>query len=216
MIGVLSSKGALSGDSDDDDMLLFPFSAGSVRVFGTRDLSWISVLVDDLSRADETATAITSALEAAHHVRDFRVYNKAATIQAQDRTQDMLTLLLGLTAAISLIVGGVGVMNVMLMTVTERTREIGIRMAMGARTTDILRQFLTEAMMVSGTGGLAGAALGILAGVVVAISFHMPVIFSVITVLGAMCCAVLIGLLFGFVPALRASRLQPIMALARE
>ncbi|WP_438274191.1 MacB family efflux pump subunit [Nitrobacter sp.] len=216
VIGVLSSKGALSGDSDDDDTIVFPFSTGSVRVFGKQELSWVSVLVDDLSRSEETATAITSTLEAAHRVRDFRVFNKAASIQAQDRTQNTLTLLLGFTAAISLLVGGIGVMNVMLMTVTERTREIGIRMATGARTADILRQFLTEAMMVSGVGGLAGACVGLLAGVGAAVIFEMPVIFSLVAVLGAVICAVLTGLVFGFMPALRAARLEPVAALARE
>ncbi len=216
VIGVLSSKGALSGDSDDDDTIVFPFSTGSTRIYGKQELSWISVLVEDLSRADETASAITAVLETAHHVRDFRVFNKAATIQAQDRTQNTLTLLLGFTAAISLLVGGIGVMNVMLMTVTERTREIGIRMATGARTIDILRQFLTEAMMVSGVGGLAGAALGILGGVGAAVLFHMPVIFSGLATFGAVLCAVMTGLLFGFMPALRAARLEPVAALARE
>lgn len=216
VIGVLSSKGALSGDSDDDDTIVFPFSAGSVRVFGKQELSWISVLVTDLSRADETASAITATLEKAHRVRDFRVFNKVASIQAQDRTQNTLTLLLGFTAAISLIVGGIGVMNVMLMTVTERTREIGIRMATGARTIDILRQFLTEAMMVSGVGGLLGAAIGLGAGALAAILFHMPVIFSLTAIFSAVGCAVLTGFVFGFVPALRAARLEPVAALARE
>ncbi len=216
VIGVLSSKGALSGDSDDDDTLVFPFSTGSVRVFGKQELSWISVLVDDLSQADATAAAITSVLETAHHVRDFRVFNKAATIEAQDKTQNTLTLLLGFTAAISLVVGGIGIMNVMLMTVTERTREIGIRMATGARTADILRQFVTEAMMVSGFGGLVGAGIGVAAGIGAALIFGMPVIFSSLSILGAVACAVLTGLVFGFWPAMRAARLEPVAALARE
>lgn len=216
VIGVLSSKGALSGDSDDDDTIVFPFSTGSVRVFGKQNLSWISVLVDDLSQADATANLITSVLETAHHVRDFRVFNKAATIKAQDKTQNTLTLLLGFTAAISLVVGGIGVMNVMLMTVTERTREIGIRMATGARTADILRQFLTEAMMVSGVGGLLGAAIGVAAGIGAAFLFDMRVIFSTAAIGGAIACAVLTGVVFGFWPALRAARLEPVAALARE
>ncbi len=216
VIGILSSKGALSGDSDDDDTIVFPFSTGSVRVFGTQDLTFISVLVDDMSRSDETAATITSVLEAAHRVHDFRIFNRVASIQAQDRTQNTLTLLLGFTAAISLLVGGIGVMNVMLMTVNERTREIGIRMATGARTADILRQFLTEAMMVCGIGGLAGACIGLLAGVGAAVFFEMPVIFSLSAVLGAVVCAVFTGLVFGFTPALRAARLEPVAALARE
>jgi macrolide transport system ATP-binding/permease protein len=216
VIGVLSSKGALSGDSDDDDTIVFPFSTGSVRVFGKQDLTWISVLVDDLSLANETEAAIISALEKAHRMRDFRVFNKAATIQAQDRTQNGLTLLLGFTAAISLFVGGIGVMNVMLMTVTERTREIGIRIATGARTIDILRQFLIEAMLVSGVGGLAGGAFGFLGGLAAATFFEMPVIFSSAAILGAMLCALLTGVVFGFMPAVRAARLEPVAALARE
>ncbi|HMO31112.1 MacB family efflux pump subunit [Enterovirga sp.] len=216
VIGVLSSKGALSGDSDDDDTIVFPFPTGSVRVFGKENLSWISVLVDDLSQADRTAAEITAVLERAHRVRDFRVFNKAATIVAQDRTQNTLTLLLGFTAAISLVVGGIGIMNVMLMTVSERTREIGIRMATGARTADILRQFLTEAMMVSGVGGLLGAGLGIVAGLGAAFVFAMPVVFSGLAILGALACAVLTGVIFGFWPALRAARLEPVAALSRE
>ena len=216
VIGVLSSKGALSGDSDDDDTIVFPFSTGGVRVFGRQELSWISVLVDDLSQADRTEAAIGAALESAHRLRDFRVYNKAATIEAQDRTQHALTLLLGFTAAISLLVGGIGVMNVMLMTVSERTREIGVRMATGARTADILRQFLTEAMIVAGAGGLVGAAVGVLAGVGAASLFGMPAIFSATAIIGALACAMLTGLLFGFMPALRAAKLEPVAALARD
>ncbi|HEY0121133.1 MAG TPA: MacB family efflux pump subunit [Rhizobium sp.] len=216
VIGVLASKGAISGSSDDDDTIVFPFPTGSVRVFGKEDLSWISVLVDDTSRADETATAISSVLTAEHHVEDIRVLNQIASIQAQDRTQNTLTLLLGFTAAISLAVGGIGVMNVMLMTVTERTQEIGIRMATGARTIDILRQFITEAMMVAGLGGLVGAVVGVAAGMTAALFFSMPVIFSGVAIAGAVLCAVLTGLLFGFIPALRASRLEPVTALARE
>lgn len=216
VIGILSSKGALSGDSDDDDTIVFPFSTGSVRVFGKQELTFVSVLVDDLSRSNETAAAITSVLEVAHRVRDFRVFNKVASIEAQDRTQNTLTLLLGFTAAISLLVGGIGVMNVMLMTVRERTREIGIRMATGARTADILRQFLTEAVMICGVGGIAGACIGFLVGIGAAVLFEMPVIFSLAAVLGAVACAVLTGLVFGFMPALRAARLEPVIALARE
>ena len=216
VIGVLSSKGALSGDSDDDDMIVFPFSTGSLRVFGKRELSWISVLIHDLARSKETEAAMTATLEAAHRTRDFRVFNKAASIEAQDRTQNTLTLLLGFTAAISLFVGGIGVMNVMLMTVSERTREIGIRMATGARTTDILRQFLTEAMLVSGVGGLAGAIIGVSCGVLAAVVFQMPVIFSGSAIVAAILCAILTGLVFGFMPALRAARLDPVVALARE
>ncbi|MGV6876757.1 ABC transporter permease, partial [Pseudochelatococcus sp. B33] len=216
VIGVLAAKGSGGAGSDEDDTIVFPFPTGAARVFGRQELSWISVLIDDLAQARETEADVVRVLERAHGVRDFRVFNQAASIEAQSRTQDTMTLLLGATAAISLLVGGIGVMNVMLMTVGERTREIGIRMATGARTSDILRQFLTEAVMVAGTGGIAGAVIGITAGTVAAHAFAMPVIFTGTALLGAVLTALVTGLVFGFMPALRAARLEPVAALARE
>ncbi|MGV6876779.1 ABC transporter permease, partial [Pseudochelatococcus sp. B33] len=216
VIGVLAAKGSGGAGSDEDDTIVFPYPTGAARVFGRQELSWISVLIDDLAQARETEADVVRVLERAHGVRDFRVFNQAASIEAQSRTQDTMTLLLGATAAISLLVGGIGVMNVMLMTVGERTREIGIRMATGARTSDILRQFLTEAVMVAGTGGIAGAVIGIAAGTVAAHAFAMPVIFTGTALLGAVLTALVTGLVFGFMPALRAARLEPVAALARE
>ena len=215
IIGELEEKGAVSGDADDDDVVLVPFSTGSRRVLGTVNLSWISVLIDDLGQAELTARQITTALTAAHHVQDFRVYNKAATVKAQQETQETLTLLLGLIAAVSLIVGGIGVMNIMLMAVKERTREIGIRMATGARERDIRRQFLTEAMLVSLAGGIAGMLIGLAIGSAL-ILWDVPVIFSVRAIAGAVTCALATGLLFGFIPARQAARLDPVQALASE
>ncbi|MFH1556680.1 MAG: MacB family efflux pump subunit [Pseudomonadota bacterium] len=216
VIGVLAPKGSGGAGSDEDDTVIFPYPTGAARVFGKEELSWISVLIDDIDAATETEADVTRVLERAHGVRDFRVFNQAANIEAQSRTQDTMTLLLGSTAAISLLVGGIGVMNVMLMTVTERTREIGIRMATGARTADILRQFLTEAIMVAGVGGLVGAMLGIAAGAVVAFGFGTPVIFTGFALIGSVATAILTGLVFGFMPARRAARLEPVTALARE
>ncbi|MGY2051086.1 ABC transporter permease [Methylobacterium sp. JK268] len=216
VIGVLAGKGALSGDSDDDDVVVLPFSTGGARVFGRPDPSWIAVLVEDLAQADATAERVAALFEEAHHVRDVDVRNAAAAIEAQDRTQASLTLLLGLTGGISLLVGGIGVMNMMLMTVSERTREIGIRVAGGARTTDILWQFLAEAAMVSGLGGVAGVGLGLAAGTGAAFCLDTPVVFSGRAIAGAAACAVLSGLVFGFWPALRAARLPPAAALTRE
>jgi macrolide transport system ATP-binding/permease protein len=123
--------------------------------------------------------------------------------------------MLGLIAAISLVVGGIGVMNVMLMTVKERTREIGIRMAVGARQGDILRQFLTEASLVTLVGGLAGLLAGMAVGVVL-IASGVPVVFSVRAMVGAFACAVVTGLVFGYMPARTAARLDPVRALAGE
>jgi macrolide transport system ATP-binding/permease protein len=215
VIGVLASKGALSGDADDDDTLVFPFSTGSRRVYGKTHVSWISVLIDDIAQADATTQAITVLLEAHHRVRDFHVLNKAASIQAESETQQTMTLLLGMIAAISLLVGGIGVMNIMLMAVRERRREIGIRMATGARQRDILRQFLTEALLVSAIGGVAGMVIGLSIGAAL-IWWHVPIIFSFTAIISAFVCAVVTGLVFGYMPARQAARLDPVVALASE
>jgi macrolide transport system ATP-binding/permease protein len=214
-IGELEEKGATSGDSDDDNVVLMPFSTGSRRILGTTNLSWISVLVDRLDLADQTAQQIADTLEGNHHIRDFEVFNRAASVKAQTETQSTLTLMLGMIAAISLLVGGIGVMNIMLMTVRERTREIGIRIATGARQRDILRQFLTEATLVSGIGGVLGVVFGLLVGATL-MAWSVPAIFSVRAILGAFTCALLTGLIFGFMPARKAARLDPVIALASE
>ena len=147
--------------------------------------------------------------------KDFELTNNAAMIQAEARTQNTLSLMLGSIAAISLLVGGIGVMNIMLMTVRERTREIGIRMATGARQRDILRQFLTEAVMLSVVGGIAGIGLAMLVGGVLMLS-DVAVAFQWLAVLGAFGCALVTGVLFGFMPARKAARLDPVTALTSE
>jgi macrolide transport system ATP-binding/permease protein len=147
--------------------------------------------------------------------KDFELTNNAAMIQAEARTQNTLSLMLGSIAAISLLVGGIGVMNIMLMTVRERTREIGIRMATGARQRDILRQFLTEAVMLSVVGGLTGIALALIVGGVLMFS-EVAVAFSLIAVLGAFGCALVTGVVFGYMPARKAARLDPVTALTSE
>ncbi|WP_347558039.1 MacB family efflux pump subunit [Robbsia sp. KACC 23696] len=215
VIGELAEKGATSGNADDDDVVLMPFSSASRRIVGTTDLSWISVLIDRLDQASQTAARIGDTLQKAHHMRDFQIYDRAASIKAQTETQSTLTLMLGLIAAISLIVGGIGVMNIMLMSVKERTREIGIRMATGARQTDILRQFLTEATLVSGIGGVLGVLTGMLIGAGL-IAWHVSAIFSVSAMSLAFGSALLTGLVFGFMPARQAARLDPVVALANE
>lgn len=216
VVGILAGKGASSGDQDSDGRIVVPYSAAAIRLFGQRDPDYIAVAALDSTRVNQAEAAIDKLLRQRHNGRqDFELTNDAALIQAEARTQNSLSLMLGAIAAISLLVGGIGVMNIMLMTVRERTREIGIRMATGARQRDILRQFLSEAVMLSMVGGLAGIALALAIGgglmlAEVAVAFALP------AMLGAFACAVVTGIVFGFMPARKAARLDPVKALTSE
>ena len=215
VVGVLAEKGASSGDSDSDNRIAIPYSAASVRLFGTRNPEYVVIAAADARKVKETEHAIEQLMLRLHDKKDFELTNNAAMIQAEARTQNTLSLMLGSIAAISLLVGGIGVMNIMLMTVRERTREIGIRMATGARQRDILRQFLTEAVMLSVVGGIAGVALALIVGGVLILS-EVAVAFSLLAVLGAFGCALVTGVVFGFMPARKAARLDPVTALTSE
>ncbi|MFC6299847.1 MacB family efflux pump subunit [Pseudomonas sp. CCM 7893] len=216
VIGVLQEKGASSGDQDSDDRIAVPYSAASIRLFGSQNPQYVAIAAADASQVKQTEQAIDELMLGLHNGRrDFVVTNYAAMIQAEARTQNTLSLMLGSIAAISLLVGGIGVMNIMLMTVRERTREIGIRMATGARQRDILRQFLTEAVMLSVVGGLCGVALALIVGGVLILA-EVAVQFSLLAVLGAFGCALVTGVVFGFMPARKAARLDPVKALTSE
>lgn len=170
----------------------------------------------DAGKVKEAEQAVSRTLLRLHDGKqDFELTNNAAMIQAEARTQGTLSLMLGAIAAISLLVGGIGVMNIMLMTVRERTREIGIRMATGARQRDILRQFLTEAVMLSVVGGLAGIGLALLVGGALLLG-KIAVAFEWLAVFGAFGCALVTGVVFGFMPARKAARLDPVAALTSE
>ncbi|NVI80219.1 MacB family efflux pump subunit [Janthinobacterium sp. BJB401] len=215
VIGVMSAKGALTGEKDEDDVLLLPFSTAGIRVFGQREPTYTVMAVADVKRVTEVEAAVDATMFERHRIRDYGISNAAASIAAEAKTQDNMTMMLSLIAAVSLVVGGIGVMNVMLMTVRERTREIGIRMATGARRRDILRQFLTEAVLVSVVGGVAGIVVGVtVAGLLLV--WDVPVIFSLSAIAGAFACAVVTGLVFGFMPARKASGLDPVVALAGQ
>ncbi|MES2038423.1 MAG: MacB family efflux pump subunit [Pseudomonadota bacterium] len=214
VIGVMAARGASPGGQDQDDVVLLPLSTGSLRLFGQRFLRTITVAVDDVEAIDATQDAVTSLLQARHRAVDFQIRNMASILETATDTQNTLTVLLASVAAISLLVGGIGVMNIMLVSVTERTREIGIRMATGARMRNILQQFLIEALVVSVLGGALGVALGMLAAVIISV-FGTPIEFSVAPVVLAFGCALAIGLVFGYFPARKAAQVDPVIALGK-
>ena len=215
VIGVMAPTPAPFPEDDVNNQVIVPVGAAAVRLVGSMELSRINVVIRDMRHAAETEAAIVKTLTARHGRKDFSILNQAQAVQQLAQTNRTLTLMLGLIAAISLLVGGIGVMNVMLMTVRERTREIGIRMATGARQADILRQFLVEAMLLTGIGGTVGVGGGLLIGLGLK-ALGIPMAFSPLAVAMAFGCAVATGMIFGFMPARQAARLDPVRALAGE
>jgi macrolide transport system ATP-binding/permease protein len=213
IIGVLTAKGATGSGTDLDDVALLPITTGQVRLFGKRYVRSIVVEVGDVTRIDETQQAVHALLTERHRREDFQIRNMADVLDAVAQTQESLTWLLGSVAAISLLVGGIGVMNIMLVSVTERVREIGMRMAIGARVRNIMLQFNIEALVVCCVGGALGVALG-LGAAWLAAGFGRPVIFSIAPVVMAFGSAVLAGLVFGYLPARRAAAMDPVTALS--
>lgn len=215
VIGVMAPKPAPFPEDDVNNQVIVPVGAAAVRLVGSMELSRINVVIRDMRHAAETEAAIVKTLTARHGRKDFSILNQAQAVQQLAQTNRTLTLMLGLIAAISLLVGGIGVMNVMLMTVRERTREIGIRIATGARQADILRQFLVEAMLLTGIGGTVGVGGGLLIGLGLK-ALGIPMAFSPLAAAMAFGCAVATGMIFGFMPARQAARLDPVRALAGE
>ena len=217
VIGILTRKGGSSGfmGGDQDDTVIIPLKTGALRLFGVKVASTIAVAVDDIEIISQTETDLTQFLAARHGSEDFRIFNSAELLETVAASQDTFTILLGSVAAISLLVGGIGVMNIMLVSVTERTREIGIRMATGARQSDILSQFLAEAIVVSGVGGLIGVAVGVGVGLILR-AFDISIMFTSQPMILAFSCAAATGLVFGFAPARKAARLDPVVALSNE
>lgn len=215
VIGVLHPKGAASWGMDMDDIAIVPLSTGFIRLFGQRHLTSITVKVNSVAQVEAAETAINGLLKSRHLQEDFRIRNTASLLETATEMQNTLTVLLGSVAAISLLVGGIGVMNIMLVSVTERTREIGIRMATGARMRDILLQFNIESIVVCCIGGLLGVALGL--GTAYAVRYlGLKSVFSPLPALLAFFCALFTGLVFGYLPARKAARLDPVTALASE
>jgi macrolide transport system ATP-binding/permease protein len=214
VIGTMSPKGASAGGNDSDDVIFVPLTTGMLRISGQRFVRSITVAVTDLTRMDAVQNEVSVLLTERHNGKqDFQIRNMADVIETATVAQDTMTVLLGSVAAISLIVGGIGVMNIMLVSVAERTREIGIRMATGARQRDILQQFLLEAVVVSGIGGVIGVLGGVAVGLGIR-AFGTATAFTPAPMLLAFGCAAVTGLVFGYFPARKAARLDPVVALA--
>ncbi|PPE65142.1 MacB family efflux pump subunit [Caldimonas caldifontis] len=215
VIGVMAERGASPMGSDQDDVIFIPFETSSLRVSGQRHLRNVTVAVEDVSRIDQTQQDVELLLLERHGVVDYQIRNMASIIETTEQTANTMTILLGSIAAISLLVGGIGVMNIMLVSVTERTREIGIRMATGARERNIMQQFLIEALVVTSLGGAVGVVAGLSVAAVVG-AFGPAVQYSASPVLLAFGCAFATGLVFGFLPARKAARLDPVVALSAQ
>ncbi len=215
VIGMMAEMGASAGGNDQDDTILVPLSTGSMRLFGQRNVRTITVQVEDSAAIDLTQDAIQTLLDTRHKAEDTQITNMSSVREAFTETSNTMKLFLGSVAAISLLVGGIGVMNIMLVSVRERTREIGVRMATGARRRDILLQFLIEALVVSAIGGAIGVGLGLSIGALAKV-FGMPVSFTIGPVALAFACSFLTGLVFGYLPARNASHLQPAVALGAD
>jgi putative ABC transport system permease protein len=227
VIGVLDVKGQSLMGTDQDDLVLVPLKTARSRVLGTasaarnRTVGTIWVKAADGVDTKELEGHVRSLLRQRHRIQpgaddDFSLRNLAEVMAAQEASSRVLALLLAAVASVSLLVGGIGIMNIMLVSVTERTREIGLRMAVGARTRDILGQFLVEAVTLSLIGGLAGVALGIGASVLIAELAGWRIVLSPEAVGLAVAFAFAIGVFFGFYPARKAARLNPVEALRFE
>jgi macrolide transport system ATP-binding/permease protein len=219
IIGVMEEKGIVTGGGrhNRDDQIWVPHTTAGARIFGQTHFKELIVKAAPGAALADVEAAINDTMLSRHGREDFHLQNMSAAIEQAEAAQGTFTLLLGSIAAISLLVGGIGVMNIMLVSVTERINEIGIRMAVGARRADITRQFLIEAVVVCFAGGLLGAALG------VAVSIGLPLIddgFAAILdiqpVIIALACAVATGLVFGLAPARKAALLDPVQALTKN
>jgi len=221
VIGVLASKGQSSMGQDQDDTVIVPLTTAQERLIGITYLNTINVQAESDKVIDQVQQDITKLLRTRHHLAvkaddDFSVRNLTALMSTMQETTGALTLFLGSVAAISLLVGGIGIMNIMLVSVTERTREIGIRKALGATYNNILLQFMIEAIVISVTGGLIGICFGVAGAYAVSLVAGWATVISSLAIVAAFSVSVMIGLFFGIYPARKAALLNPIDALRYE
>ena len=221
IIGVLNSKGSGAMGNDQDDMVVIPYTTAMERVEGVDYLRMIYVVGKDENGIDRLQSDIENLLRVRHGIKDtnlddFNIQNMNSIMETMEETTGTLTLFLGAVAAISLVVGGIGIMNIMLVSVTERTREIGVRKALGATYSVIVTQFLIEAVVISLMGGIIGIILGIGSSKLIGLASGMSTVISIPTIVMSFAFSMAIGLIFGIYPARKAAKLNPIDALHYE
>lgn len=221
IIGVLESKGTNSMGMDQDDVVIAPYTTVMKRILAIDYIQGIFASAVDENRTEQTIDEITEVLRERHKIQpgaddDFDIRSQQELSQMMNSTSDMMTVLLACIAGISLLVGGIGIMNIMYVSVTERTREIGLRMSIGARGIDILSQFLIEAVIISVSGGIIGIVIGCVATWLVNLIAHWPVYIQMYSVLLSFAVCTITGIFFGWYPAKKAANLDPIEAIRYE
>ncbi len=221
VIGILEDKGENGMGQDQDDLIIAPYTSVMKRILSQTYISSIMASAASEDQNDEAIDQITESLRKSHKIRtgdddDFRVMSQSELVQTFTSISDVLTVLLGAIAGISLLVGGIGIMNIMFVSVTERTKEIGLRLSVGGREKDIMMQFLVESILLSVSGGIVGIILGILVTQLVGSLMSWPVVIMTASVVLSFLVCTAIGIFFGWYPARKAASLNPIDALRYE